>query len=43
MFQLTIARLSGRIALYNCRGAAEVIEADLFAGNGIVHTIDTII
>ena len=43
MFQLTIARLSGRIALYNCEGAAEVVEADLIAGNGIVHTIDTII
>merc|ERR1712012_642648 len=41
--KLTIARLSGRIALYNCEGAAEVVEADLIAGNGIVHTIDTII
>ena len=42
LFQLTIAVLSGRIAVYSCNGAAEVIGTDSYAANGIVHTVDAL-
>merc|ERR1712050_119076 len=41
--KLTIAVLTGRIAVYSSQGAAEVISTDTYAANGIVHTIDAII
>jgi len=41
--KLTIAVLSGRIAVYSAAGAAEVTSTDSYAANGIVHTIDAII
>ena len=42
-FQLTIALLSGRIAVYSSSGAAEVIGTDSYADNGIVHSINALI
>ena len=41
--QLTIASLSGRLAIYNCEGAAEVDITDLYSDNGIVHSVDTVL
>jgi len=41
--KLTIAVLSGRIAVYSSSGAAEVISTDSYAPNGIVHSVDAII
>eukprot|EP00091_Calanus_sinicus_P023287 TRINITY_DN7783_c0_g1_i1.p1 TRINITY_DN7783_c0_g1~~TRINITY_DN7783_c0_g1_i1.p1 ORF type:complete len:130 (-),score=25.74 TRINITY_DN7783_c0_g1_i1:92-481(-) len=41
--KLTIAVLSGRIAVYSSRGAAEVTATDSYASNGIVHSIDLVI
>jgi len=41
--KVTIAVISGRIAVYSCSGAAEVIGTDNYAANGIVHTVDAVI
>ena len=42
-FQLTIVAINGRLAVYSCKGAAEVISTDFYASNGIVHSIDSLI
>lgn len=39
--QATIAVLHGRMAVYTSAGAGELIATDLYASNGIVHTIDS--
>ena len=41
--RLTLAALDGRLAVYSCRGAAQITRTDQYAGNGIVHTIDAVI
>ena len=41
--QLTVASLSGRLAIHNCEGAAEVDITDLYSDNGIVHSVDTVL
>ena len=41
--QLTIVSINGRLAVYSSKGAAEIISTDLYAANGIVHSIDTLI
>ena len=42
-FQLTIVAINGRLAVYSSKGAAEIVSTDLYASNGIVHSIDTLI
>ena len=41
--QLTIVAINGRLAVYSSKGAAEIISTDLYAANGIVHSVDTLI
>ncbi|XP_023338491.1 uncharacterized protein LOC111709118 isoform X1 [Eurytemora carolleeae] len=41
--KVTIGSLGGRIALYSCNGAAQVVEMDHFTSNGIIHIVDDIL
>jgi len=41
--KLTIAALGGWIKVFSSRGSAEIISTDIYASNGIVHTLDTVI
>ena len=41
--KLTIVAINGRLAIYSSKGAAEIISTDIYASNGIVHSIDTLI